>query len=516
MVFLKNVYKKGLEFSLKHRVKFLVASIVLFLVVLIGIIPRIGTEFMPQMDEGSLILSTIMLPGTSLDESDRIGAKIQQIMIQFPEVLSVNRNTGRAEQSEHAHGVNHSHYIMELIPKEKRNRSLDELLTAMRAKLDEVPGIHYIFEQPIQNKLAEMLTGIEGEIAIKLFGPELSVLDQKIEEIENIVSNIKGVADLRAEQTEGTPQVNVTLDRKKLALYGLNISDVSDVIETALNGLEVTDVLEEQRRFAIFIRFQEKYRKDIETIKKILVDTPSGQRVPLVNLAEFEIGSGPLTIMRENVTRRRVIICNVHGVDQGTWVAEAKEAVEKNVKLPEGYYLKFGGQFESYQRASKSLITLSIIVAVIVFFLLFLSFGSLKQAIVIILNVPFAMMGGIIALYLTGIRFNVSSGIGFIALFGISIQNAIILVAFINNLIKEGLSLKDAIIEGALVRMRPILMTELVIIAGVLPLALITSTSGSELQQPMAVVYIGGELTDILITTLQLPVLYSIFEKKKK
>lgn len=512
--YLKKIYKKSLEICLHHRIKVLFTTIIIFLMVLLGIMPRVGTEFMPEMDEGSLILSTVMLPGTSLEESNRIGEKVQEIMMEFPEVMSINRNTGRAEQSEHAHGVNHSHFIMELVQKSERDKSLDELLAGMRTRLDEVPGINYIFEQPIQNKLAEMLTGIAGEISIKLFGPDLNVLGDKIEEIHNVVSGVKGVADLHIEQSAGTPQVNVILDRKALALYGLNIGVVSEVIETALNGIDVTDILEGHKKFSVFIRFQEKYRGDVESIKKILIDTPSGQRVPLENLAKFEMGSGQLTIMRENGMCRRVIICNVHDVDQGTWVAQAQQAIKKQVRLPEGYYVAFGGQFESYQRAFKSLIILALIVAVIVFFLLFESFGSFKQAIIILLNVPFAMMGGVIALFITGIHFNVSSIIGFIALFGISIQNAILLVAFINNMIKEGMSVRDAITEGTLVRMRPILITELVIIAGVLPLALFTGTSGSELQQPMAVVYIGGVLTDLFITMLQLPVLYSLFGHK--
>jgi len=384
----------------------------------------------------------------------------------------------------------------------------------MRAKLDTLPGIHYIFEQPIQNKLAEMLTGTEGQIAIKLFGPDLDVLNPKIEEMRGVVEGIEGVADLRVEQTAGTPQINVTLDRQRLARYGLNISDVSDVIETALNGIAVTDILEGHRKFAVFIRFQERFRGDMEAIKKILIDTPNGQRIPLNYVASFEVGEGPLTIMREYVQRRRVIICNVVGRDQGSWVREAQRAIEENITLPPGYYITFGGQFESQQRASRQLMILSSIVAVIVFFMLFLSFGSLRNAIAVLLNVPFAIMGGIIALWITGTNFNVPSLVGFIALFGISVQNAIIVVAFYNRLRREGLSLREAVVEGSLVRLRPIIMTELVIIFGVLPLVVITATTGSELQQPMAIVYIGGQLTALLIATLQLPCIYEMLEDR--
>jgi cobalt-zinc-cadmium resistance protein CzcA len=513
---LKSGYRFLLDCCLGHRAAFLAATVAAFLAVLVLLAPHVGREFLPQMDEGALIASTVLPPGTSLQESDRIGRIVEQALFSVPEVLSVNRTTGRAEQSEHAHGVNHSHYIMELVPKANRDRSLDELLADMRERLDRIPGIHYIFEQPIQNKLAEMLTGIEGEIAIKLFGPDLDVLHEKIRAIRDVVSHVEGVADLQVEQAAGTPQVNIHLDRRKLARYGVNIQEVSDIIETSLNGVEATDILDGHRRYGVFLRFQEPYREHLEDIKALLVDTPAGPRVPLSELAHFEIGSGPLTIMREHVTRRRVIICNVHNRDQSSWVQEARERIHREVHLPEGYYVTFGGQFESYQRASRQLSAMIFIVAVIVFFLVYLSFRSLRDAVLILFNVPFAMMGGVVALWLTGITLNVSSAVGFIALFGISIQNAIILAAFIRNRLREGASLHDAVMDGALVRMRPILMTELVIIAGVLPLALFTGVSGSELQQPMAVVYIGGELTAIFITGLQLPVLYSLFGNGRK
>jgi len=511
MRFMKKIYKAALNFCLKNRWKYLLITGIVYLCLMILLIPRIGREFIPQMDEGSLILSTILSPGTSLEESDRIGQRVDNLMLEFPEVLSINRTTGRAEQSEHAHGVNHSHYIMELVPKKERKRSLEKMLTAMRAQLDKMPGIRYIFEQPIQNKMAEMLTGLEGQIAIKLFGPELEVLNEKIEEIHSIVENIEGVADLRIEQTAGTPQIILNLNRKNLARYGINIAQVSEIIETALNGIETTDILEEHRKFAVFIRFQERYRKDIESIKNLLVDSPSGQRIPLKELADFEMSEGPLTIMRENVQRRRVIICNVTGRDQGSWVVEARNAIENKVSLPAGYHITFGGQFESQQRGFQRLLLLSLLVGLLVFFLLMIFF-SFKNALCIMINVPFSMMSGVIALYIFGMTFNVASAIGFIALFGISIQNAFIMVGFYNKLRREGKSLREAVIQGSLIRLRPVLITELVIIAGVLPLLIFTGASGSELLAPMAIVYIGGELDAIFLAALQLPILYELFE----
>ena len=511
MKFMKKIYKIALSFCLEHRWKYLLITGIVYLSLMIILIPKIGREFIPQMDEGSIILSTILSPGTSLEESNRIGQRVEKLMLEFPEVLSINRTTGRAEQSEHAHGVNHSHYIMELAPKKKRKLHLEEMLNEMRAKLDKMPGLRYIFEQPIQNKMAEMLTGIEGAIAIKLFGPELEVLNQKTEEIHSAVENIRGVADLRIEQTTGTPQINIILNRKNLARYGINISEASEVIETALNGIETTDILEEHRKFAVFIRFQEKFRKDIETIKNLLVDSPSGQRIPLKELADFEMSEGPLTIMRENVQRRRVIICNVTERDQGSWVAEAKKAIEDKVSLPAGYYVTFGGQFENQQRGFHRLLFLSLLVGLLVFFLLMIFF-SFKNALCIMINVPFSMMSGVIAIYIFGMTFNVSSVIGFIALFGISIQNAFIMVGFYNSLRKEGKPLREAVIQGSLIRLRPVLITELVIIAGVLPLLIFSGGSGSEILAPMAMVYVGGELDAIFLAALQLPILYELFE----
>ena len=516
MRFMKKIYRAALVFCLKNRWKYLMITGIVYLCLMVVLIPKIGREFLPKMDEGSLILSTILSPGTSLEESHRVGQKVDSMMLEFPEIVSINRTTGRAEQSEHAHGVNHSHYIMELLPRKQRTRKLEEMLDAMRARMDELPGIRYIFEQPIQNKMAEMLTGLEGQIAIKLFGPELNVLDSKIEEIHAMVQNIEGVADLRIEQTTGTPQINIKLDRIKLARHAINISQVSEVIETALNGMEATDILEEHRKFAVFIRFKEAFRKDITAIENLLVDSPSGQRIPLKELAEFELSEGPLTVMRENVQRRRVIICNVSGRDQGSWVEEAKLAIAGNVSLPAGYYVTFGGQFENQQRSFRRLIFLTILVGLLVFFLLMIFF-SFRNALCIMINVPFSMMSGVIALYIFGMTFNVASAIGFIALFGISIQNALIMVGFYNKLRSEGKSLHEAVLEGSLIRLRPVLITELVIIVGVLPLLLFTgAASGSELLAPMAMVYVGGELDAIFLAALQLPILYELFESRKR
>jgi cobalt-zinc-cadmium resistance protein CzcA len=323
---------------------------------------------------------------------------------------------------------------------------------------------------------------------------------------------VKGVADLQFEQTTGIPQVVIRLDRGKLARYGIPVSGVADVIETALNGIEVTDVYEPDRITSVLIRFPEQYRKDEETIKDIFIDAPNGERIPLSQLAEISKSEGPQTIFRENLMRRKLILCNVVKRDIGSFVEEAQQKIEENIVLPAGYYFTFGGQYESQQRALEHLTTLMFIVILIIFVILFTSFGSIWQAFLIILNIPSTLIGGILGLLIAGQTLNVSSTIGLIALFGICVQNDVILVAKINDFRKQGLPLHEAVMKGALTKFRPILMTDLVMIVAVLPMALIVST-GAELHRPLAVVYIGGFFFAILLRLIVVPVLYEAMGK---
>jgi len=475
----------------------------------------LGKEFVPPLDEGSIIVSTVMLPETSLEESSKMGQRIEKMFLKFPEIISISRTTGTAEASEHLHPVNHSHFLLELVPKEKRKRGFKELTEAMREELDKIPGIAYIFEQPISNKLAEMLTGIEGQLAIKLFGPDLEVLNEKIEEIRNVLGEISGAADLKVEQTIGIPQLVIQPDREKLARFGISIAQVAEVVETTLNGLEVTDVYEPDRVTSILIRLPEEYRKDENAIKNLLIDTPGGEKIPLGALAEIKRSEGPQTIFRENLLRRKIISCNVAKRDIGSFVEEARRKIQENVTLPAGYFVTFGGQYESQQHALRHLSLLMGLVILIIFVVLFSSFGSLWQALLIILNIPSALMGGIFGLLLVGQSLNVSSTIGLIALFGICTQNDIILVAKINELRSLGLSLREAVIRGALIKFRPIFITDMVMIVSVLPLALIRTT-GSELHQPLAIVYIGGFFFAILLRLLIVPVLYEAMARFQK
>jgi cobalt-zinc-cadmium resistance protein CzcA len=512
--FITKKYHSILKRALEH--KKVILAVFLILIIGAGIsFTFLGKEFVPPLDEGAIMASTVMLPETSLEESIRMGTRIEKIFLSFPEVVSVSRTTGTAEASEHLHPVNHSHYNIELLPREKRKRGFKEITEAMREKLDKLPGVAYIFEQPIANKLAEMLTGTEGQLSVKLFGQDLNILNEKIEEIRNVMAEIKGVADLQIEQTTGIPQLVIRLKRENLARFGIPVSNVADIIETALNGIEATDVYEPDRITSVLIRLPEEYRNDEEAIKNLLVDAPNGERIPLSTLAEITKTEGPQTIFRENLMRRKIILCNVVKRDIGSFVNEAQQKIEEEVSLPPGYFVTFGGQFESQQRALEHLTTLMLIVILIIFVVLFSSFGSIRQALLIILNIPSTLIGGILGLLIAGQTINVSSTIGLIALFGICVQNDIILVAKINDFRRQGLTLREAVMEGALTKFRPILMTDLVMIVGVLPLALIVTT-GAELHRPLAVVYIGGFFFAILLRLIVVPVLYELLAKMGK
>ena len=512
--FLTKKYRSILTKSLDHK-KFIIAVFVI-LIVGAGISYNfLGKEFVPPLDEGAIMASTVMLPETSLDESIKMGTRIEKIFLSFPEVVSVSRTTGTAEASEHLHPVNHSHYNIELLPREKRKRGFKEITQAMREELDKLPGVAYIFEQPIANKLAEMLTGTEGQLSVKLFGQDLHTLNDKIEEIRNVMAEIRGVADLQIEQTTGIPQLIIKLKRENLARFGIPVSDVADIIETALNGIEATDVYEPDRITSVLIRLPERYRSEEEAIKNLLVDAPNGERIPLSELADISKSEGPQTIFRENLMRRKIILCNIVKRDIGSFVQEARQKIDEEVSLPPGYFVTFGGQFESQQRALEHLATLMLIVILIIFVVLFTSFGSIWQALLIILNIPSTLIGGILGLLIAGQTINVSSTIGLIALFGICVQNDIILVAKINDFRRRGLSLRESVIKGALTKFRPILMTDMVMIVGVLPLALIVTT-GAELHRPLAVVYIGGFFFAILLRLIVVPVLYEALAKLAK
>jgi cobalt-zinc-cadmium resistance protein CzcA len=376
----------------------------------------------------------------------------------------------------------------------------------MRVELSRIPGVAYLFEQPIGNKMAEMLTGTGGELSVKVFGNDWDILNQAIEDIRHIMEDVDGVADLQVEQTAGIPQLIVDLDRSELARYAIPVGDVADLVETALNGIEVTDVYEEDRITSILLRLSEEYRHDEERVENLLVDAPNGERIPLSQLADIRHGQGPQEILRENMMRRKLVLCSVVDRDVASLVEEARREIEANVSLPAGYFIEFGGSFENQQRAMRNLLALLFVVILIIFVILFSSFGSLLQASLIILSIPLSLIGGIVGLLVAGQTINVSSMIGLIALMGVCVQNDVILIAKINDYIKDGYDLRDAIMAGSMRKFRAIFMTNMVMIVGSIPLAFHVST-GSELHRPLAVVYIGGFIGAIVIRMIAMPVL---------
>jgi len=534
--FATRVYVGVLKLS--FRLKVLVLVVALAVMVVGGwCYQDLGSEFVPFMDEGSIIASTVMLPETSLPESVRIGKTFEEVFMEFPEVEHVCRTTGMAEESEHVHPVNHSHYVLKLKPRQERERGYAELTDAMRDRLDEMPGkTPHMFEQPIGNKLAEMLTGTEGQISLKVYGPDLEKLEEKAHGIAEILRGIDGIEDLQVEQTSGIPLRVITLKREELARHGIKVDEVADVIETALGGVEVTDVTEVDRMTAVLLRLPEEYRQDVDSVKNLLVETPFGHRVPLEQIAHVDpTATGPQTIFRENRSRRKNILCNVVGRDVGGFVEEATAKIKASGLFPkgEGYSFKFGGEFESQQRTMQQLKWMMLIVGLSVLVVLFASLHSLRQSLLLLLNIPMTLAGGVIALFIAGQTLNVSSVIGFIALFGIALQNGVVLVGKINDLRRGGMELHEAVIQGAAYRFRPILMTELILILGVLPLAIGMTlvpvpasegifgvlplawerTSGAELHTPLAVVYIGGFVVAIFFEQIVLPILYELFAR---
>jgi len=375
-----------------------------------------------------------------------------------------------------------------------------------------VPQGVFSFSQPIELRVAELISGVRSAVAIKLYGDDLDVLKQKGDEIVRAVQTVQGAEDVKAEATSGLPQLQIKPDRAAIARYGLNVEDVNDMVESVVAGKEAGQVYEGEQRFNLVVRLNEDSGKNVDTIKNLLLTAPNGSRVPLSQVAEIKLVEGAAQISREDTRRRIGVELNVRGRDIGSFVEEAQAKIEKEVQLPPGYYLKWGGTFENLQRASERLLIVVPIALFLIFVLLYTTFNSIKQALLIYTGIPFAIVGGIVALAVRGMPFSISAGVGFIALFGVAVLNGVVMVSFINHLREEGMSVLDAVREGAETRLRPVLMTALVASLGFIPMAIATS-SGAEVQRPLATVVIGGLITSTLLTLLILPTLYAWFER---
>ena len=512
---LKRGYRPILRGAIRRR-RLVVTAAVLLLLGSLALFPFLGTEFVPILDEGSIVIRVTTAPSTSLDETTLITRRLEEMLLEFPEVKNVISKIGRAELGGDPEPVNNSEIFVELAPPDqwKTARTKTELIEKMEARLSQFPGILLNFSQPIAMRVDELISGVRAQIAIKLFGEDLDVLLEKGNQIAAVVSQVPGAADVQVEQVAGKPQVQIKIDRDRIARYGINVKDVQDVIRALIGGTSVGQVFEGQKRYDIFIRLKEPYRKDIEAIRNLLISAPNGRRIPLAQLAHIETVIGPKQISREANQRRLVIQLNVRGRDMGGFVEEARRLVEEKVDLPPGYFVTWGGQFENQQRAMRRLSIIVPLTIGLIYLMLFLTFNSGRQAALIILNVPFAMVGGIVSLYISGQYLSVPASVGFIALFGVAVLNGVVLVSYINQLRREGQSLEDAVINGAMLRLRPVLMTALVASLGLVPLLLSTGT-GSEVQRPLATVVVGGLVTSTLLTLLVLPTIYGWFEKEE-
>ena len=514
--FAKRLYRPALEFMIRWRSQGL--AVATALVVVSGVIfPLLGSEFIPRLDEGSLAVQIQRLPSVSLSQSVQDATKTEEVLRRFPEVTKVVSKTGRAEVATDPMGVDVSDLYVELKPPSQWTsaHSREELVEKMSEALESgIPSAVFSFSQPIELRVSELISGVRSDVAIKLFGDDLDTLKKTADRVADVVRKVRGAADVKVEATAGLPQLQIKPDRAAIARYGINVEDVNDMVEAVVAGKHAGIVYEGEQRFNMVVRFGEEASREMEAINGLLIAAPNGARVPLAQLADVRLVEGPAQISREDTRRRIGVELNVRGRDVGSFVNEAQAAIAREVQLPSGYYLTWGGTFENLERASGRLLIVVPLALFLIFVLLFTTFGSVKQALLIYTGIPFAVVGGIFALFLRGMPFSISAGVGFIALFGVAVLNGVVMVSYINKLREEGKSVADAVREGAMTRLRPVLMTALVASLGFIPMALATS-AGAEVQRPLATVVIGGLITSTLLTLLILPTLYGWFERER-
>lgn len=512
----KRGYKPALDFMINWRGQ--VLAVATGLVVISALtFPLLGSEFIPRLDEGALALQVQQLPSVSLTQSVKTVTEVEKVLKSFPEVTKVVSKTGRAEVATDPMSIDFSDLYVELKPHSEWTTTHDkaELVEKMSAELEKrVPNASFSFSQPIELRVAELISGVRSDIAIKLFGDDLDVLKATADQIGASVGRVSGAEDVKVEATTGLPQLQIKPDRAAIARYGINVEEVNDLVEAIVAGKEAGTVYEGEQRFNMVVRLADVASQDVETIRNLTVAAPSGARIPLEQLADIKLVEGPAQISREDTRRRIGVELNVRGRDIGSFVEEAQARIQREVQIPPGYYLTWGGTFENLQRASGRLMIVVPLALFLIFVLLFTTFGSVRQALLIYTGIPFAIVGGIFALFMRGMPFSISAGVGFIALFGVAVLNGVVMVSYINTLREEGRSISDAVHEGAMTRLRPVLMTALVASLGFIPMALGTG-AGAEVQRPLATVVIGGLVTSTLLTLLILPTLYGWFERER-
>jgi CzcA family heavy metal efflux pump len=507
---IKSVYKRTLQIVTPLPIPLIALSIAAF-VMAVMLIPLLGTSFLPPFNEGSLTVVVQTQPGTALQESNALGKWAEKIILGFPEVASTARRTGRSELDEHAEGVHFSEIDVRI---QKGERDKNELMEDIRNALGALPGCIVSVGQPISHRIDHMLSGTEAAIAVKLFGTDLYDLRRIAQQIQGVMESVEGVQDLFVEQQVDIPQVRIKVDRKRLAQFGASVEDLGEVVDMAFMGETVSQVIEEQRTHDIVVRYDEPYRGEIDIIQRSLVDTDNGVKVPLGTLASVVSDRGPNTISRENVHRKIVIQANVSGQDLGTVIEQIRQNVHEQIDFPEGYYVVYGGQFESQQEASRMIIILSVLAIMGIGLLLHVAFHSMRTAVIILVNLPLALIGGVLAVYFGGGILSIASLIGFITVFGIAIRNGIMMIYHFEHLQQEeNHDFESAIIQGSLDRVSPILMTALTAMLALAPLALAGDQPGNEIQSPLAVVILGGLFSATLLNLIVLPTIYRLFGK---
>lgn len=509
---LKKYYEKALNWSVGHK-KSLLFGVGALLAAAVVMFFTLGGSFLPAFNEGSFTISISTVPGISLEESDRMGRTAEELLLSIPEIKTVGRKTGRAELDEHAFGVNSSEFEC---PFELGKKTRKQLTEEVRQKLAVLPGVNIEIGGPISHRIDAMLSGTKANIAIKLFGSDLNKMYEIGQKIKTSISGVEGIADINVEQQVERPELNITPKREMLARYGISLPEFADVVKVMMEGEVVSTVYEGNRSFDLTLKVNDDARSSIERISDLTIDTGDGKKVPLSYVADIKSSAGPNTINRENVSRKLVVSCNATGGELAKAVGAIREKIAENIELPEGYHIEYGGQFESEERASKTIALVSIFSIFIIFMLLYGEFKNISQSLVVLLNLPLALIGGVFAIFFTDGILSIPAIIGFISLFGIATRNGMLLIDRYNVLSSQGLSREDAVMTGSLDRLNPILMTAITSALALLPLALGGDLPGNEIQSPMAKVILGGLFSSTLLNGFVVPVIYLINSKSKK
>lgn len=518
----KSGYAPMLNWSL-NRPKIVVIAAVIFFIFSLVVGSRLGQEFIPSLDEKDIAMHAMRIPSTGISESTSMQLQVEKAVSALPEVAFVYSKTGTAEMAADPMPPNVSDTFVILKPHEEwpdQSMTKPEFIEKLAKAVGQVPGNNYEYTQPIQMRFNELISGVRSDVAVKVYGDDFETMTETANKIASVLRSVKGAADVKVEQTTGLPMLDIDLNKDAIARYGLNVGDILDLVSVAVGGKEAGLVFEGDRRFPIVVRLPEAVRQDIPSLENLPVPVPhedgeNGAFVPLKEVATFRLSEGPNQISRENGKRRVVVQANVRGRDIGSFVIEAQQTLDKQTKLPSGLWLDWGGQFENLQAAQSRLMIVVPACFFLIFMMLFTALGSVKQALLVFSGVPLAISGGILTLFLRDMPFSIPAAVGFIALSGIAVLNGLVMITYINDLVKQGMQTREAIVEGALTRLRPVLMTALVASLGFVPMALATGT-GAEVQKPLATVVIGGLITATLLTLIVLPALYNLFSKPKK